>query len=112
MFSPDGGSIAFTAPDGLWVVADLAVGVAERLLESPKAEGESEFGYVAFMRPTWSPNGARLGYVASNGGTAWVEVVEVLDGRLRYRSATETYAFSWGADSRSLRIGGNTIRVP
>jgi hypothetical protein len=111
-WSPDGGRLAFTTPEGLWVLADPEVGEPRLLLEAPDPGEETEFGYVAFRRPVWSPNGARLGYLATNGGTTWVEVVEVIDGRLRFRSHEETYAFSWGADSRSLRIGGNTVLVP
>lgn len=111
-WSPDGGSLAFTTPDGLWVLADVEAGEPRLLLAAPEPSEETEFGYVAFRRPVWSPNGARIGYLATNGGTTWVEVVEVVDGRLRFRSAEETYAFSWGADSRSLLIGGNTVLVP
>ena len=111
-WSLDGRALAFTTPVGLWILTDLESSEPRLLLEAPEPEGDTEFGYVAFMRPKWSPNGARVGYLATNGGTTWVEMVEVLDGRLRYRSGEDTYAFSWGADSRSLKIGGNTILVP
>jgi Tol biopolymer transport system component len=111
-WSPDGSALSFTTPDGLWILSDLESSQPRLLIEAPETSEGTEFDYVAFMRPVWSPNGARLGYIATNGGTTWVEVIEVLDGRLRYRSREETYAFSWGADSRSLGIGGNTILVP
>jgi dipeptidyl aminopeptidase/acylaminoacyl peptidase len=111
-WSPDGTRLAVTAPDGLWVLqGDLKTG--ERVVDSAAAPGATtEFADVLFAKPRWSPDGRRIGLLASNGGTSWVEVVDAQTGRRLYKSDAEVYSFTWSADSRSIVIGDRTIRVP
>ena len=57
VISPDGGSIAFTAFDRLWVKA-LPDGEARRLTDAEVGE----------FHPQWSPDGAWVGFVTWNDG--------------------------------------------
>ena len=111
-WSPDGEWIAVVAPDGLWVLsADLSVTM--HLVDTRHTEGPANgFDRRTLSRPLWSPDAAGLAFLVSNGGTSWVEVVDVRTGQLLYTSDPETYDFTWGADSRSLRFGSRVARFP
>jgi dipeptidyl aminopeptidase/acylaminoacyl peptidase len=112
-WAPDGTKLAVTSLDGLWVLSGVQQQQGDRIVEARAVERPAtEFDYTAITRPRWSPNGTRIAYLVSNGGTSWVEVVDVASRRRIYKSREETYGFAWGADSRSLVIGGNTVLVP
>ncbi|MCA1560968.1 MAG: hypothetical protein LC804_12115 [Acidobacteria bacterium] len=113
-WSPDGARLALTAPDGVWVIR-TAADVGERLVDASRqgpADPSNEFDYVSFSKVRWAPDGTRLAFVASNGGTSWIEVVDAASGDRLFRSEAGTSSFTWGADSRSLDLGGRTAKVP
>jgi Tol biopolymer transport system component len=111
-WSPDGKLLAVTAADGLWVFpAQSSAGTLR--VESKLPLGESsEFTYRAFAHPKWSPDGALVALVVTNGGTTWVEVFEAATGRLFYTSPPEAYTFSWGNSARDLKVGDLDVRLP
>ena len=112
-WSPDGQRLVVSAPDGLWLLSGPQQRAGERLVDARRSDqGANGAGNLVLSKPRWSPNGARVAYVASSGGATFVEAVDVGTGRLIWKSGPETYAFTWGADSRSLVIGGNTVRIP
>jgi hypothetical protein len=109
-WSPDGRRLAVTAADGLWVFpADSPDGALR--VESRLPLGSIEFNYRAFSGPQWSPDGALLGVLVTNGGTSWVEVFEASSGRLFYTSPPENYTFSW-TSPRELKLRDVEIRLP
>ena len=111
-WSPDGKRLAVTAADGLWIfpAATLA---GTLVAESKVPVGEpTEFTYRAFSHAKWSPDGILVALLVTNGGTSWVEVYGALDGRLFYTSPPESYAFSWGATARDLKVGDLDVRLP
>jgi hypothetical protein len=111
-WSPDGKRIAVTAADGLWVfAADSAVGTLA--VESKVPVGEpTEYTYRAFGHAKWSPDGVLVAVLVTNGGTSWVEVFDVVSGRLFYTSPPDAYSFTWGASARELKIGALDVRLP
>ena len=111
-WSPTGDRLAVAAPDGLWVLsADLAV--TRHLVDTRHRETPAnEFARRTISRPQWAPDATRLAFLASNGGTSWVEVIDARTGEALYNSDAETYDFAWGADSRSLRFGSRVARLP
>jgi Tol biopolymer transport system component len=110
-WAPDGSRLAVVTLDGLWTYSP-ALDDARQVVATPApARPANEFDYVALQRPRWSPDGLRIAYLATNGGTTRVEVVEVATGRKVYRSAADTYSFEWTSDPRALRVGEQTIRL-
>ncbi len=111
-FSPDGSRLAVVTVNGLWLYSpnleDPRQLAATRQPEKPA----NEFDHTAFSKPKWSNDGLRIAYVVGNGGTAWVEVVDVTTTRILYRSPEETYAFSWTTDPRVITIGTTSVRLP
>jgi dipeptidyl aminopeptidase/acylaminoacyl peptidase len=112
VWSPDGSKLAVVTPEGLWVLArDLQTG--ERITDAASVpDAKTMSASVAFSKPRWAPDGRMIGFVATDGGTSWVEVVDAATGKRLFKSDSEVYAFSWASDSRSIVIGGRTIRVP
>lgn len=114
-WSPDGRRLAVVTPEGLWVLSDVfrdKQDSGERLVDSQPQAALTGKGEVAFSKPAWSPDGSRIAYVASSGHSTWVEVVDVATGQQLAKSEPGSSTFSWGADSRSLQVGGKTVRVP
>ena len=109
-WSPDGRRLAVTAAEGLWVFPANSADGALRV-ESRLPLGSTEFNYRAFSNPRWSPDGALLGLVVTNGGTSWVEVFHVNSGRLFYTSPPENDTFSW-TSARELKLRHLEIRLP
>ena len=111
-WSPDGDRLAVVTPGGLWVLsADLRR--TTHLVDVRHPDGPpGGFEQRMLSRPAWSPDAAALAFLASNGRTTWVEVVDARTGAHRYVSDPETYEFAWEADSRSLRFGTRVIRLP
>jgi len=111
-WSPDGTRLAVVAANGLWTysptLGDPRLLAETHLPRQPKDESD----YTAFSKPRWSPDGARLAYLVTNGATSWVEVVDAATGRRLYRSDTDTYGFEWTTDPRVLRVGTRTVRLP
>lgn len=115
-WSPDGRRLAVVTPDGLWILSDVfrdKQDSGERLVDSEAPAGSTgKREYVAFSKPSWSPDGSRIAYVASSGGSTWVEVADVATGQRLAKSESGSTTVTWGADSRSLQVGGKTVRVP
>lgn len=109
-WSPDGRRLAVTASEGLWVFPSNSPDGALRV-ESRSPLGSIEYNYRAFSSPRWSPDGALVGLIVSNGGTSWVEVFDANTGRLFYTSPPENDKFSWTA-ARELKLGDVEIHLP
>ena len=110
-WSPDGDLLAVAAPDGLWVLsADLrrTTHLVDTRHEHDPANG---FEDRAVHRPKWAPDASALAFLASNGTTSWVEVVDARTGAQRYASDDGTTEFTWEPDSRSLRFGSYVVRI-
>lgn len=111
-WSPDGRRLAVTAADGLWIFpAESSVGSLRVEAKLPMGE-PTQRAFRAFAHPKWSPDGALVALIVSNGGTSWVEVFEASSGRLFYTSPPEAYSFSWGASARDLKVGGLDVHLP
>lgn len=111
-WSPDGRRIAVTAAEGLWVFPAANLAGSLRVVAKPPVGELSEFTYRAFSHPEWSPDGALVAVLVTNGGTSWVEVFEAASGRLFYTSPPDTYTFSWGSSARDLKAGNLEIHLP
>ena len=111
-WSADGERVAVAAPDGLWVLtADL--GVTIHLVDTRHSDAPGdEAAHRILSAPLWAPDGSRLAFKVSNNATSWVEAVDALTGERVYMSEPETYEFSWGDDSTSLRFGSRVGRLP
>jgi hypothetical protein len=110
-WSPGGDAVAVAAPGGLWVLSrDLTT--TTHLVNTSQDGRSNEFDYRAISKPAWSPDGTRIGVLVTNGGTSWVEVVDVKTGEQRFKSASETYSFRWESGSRSLRLGLSVVPIP
>lgn len=74
------------------------------LPENPK----NEFDYLIYSKPIWSPNNSSIAALAENGGTSWVEVIEVNSKSRIFKSKPETYDFKWVNDKvLSILTAGN-----
>jgi len=110
-WSPFGDVVAVAAPSGLWVLSrDLTT--TTHLVNTSQRAPTNEFDYRALSKPAWSPDGTRLGILVSNGGTSWIEVVDVKTGEQRFKSPPETYSFRWETGSRLLRFGSSVKEIP
>jgi hypothetical protein len=110
-WSPDGRRLAVTAAEGLWVFpADSAEGHLRVQSKIPLGVS-TEFSYRLFSQPRWSPDGALVAVLVTNGGTSWVEVFEITSGRLFYTSPPENDSFSWNS-ARKLKLGNIEIHLP
>ena len=104
-WSPDGRRLAVTRPTACGFFPRILPRAALRV-ESKVPIGElTEYTFRAFSRPEWSPDGALVALLVTNGGTSWVEVFEASTGSLFYTSPPETYSFSWGSTARDLKVG-------
>ncbi len=111
-WSPDGRRLAVTSADGLWVFQAGSWNGVLRVRAQPPMGALTEFSYRAFAEPKWSPDGALLAMLVSNGGTSWVEVIEASTGRLFYTSPPAMRSFSWGTTARDLKVGELDVHLP
>ncbi len=117
-WSPEGQRLAVTSPDGLWVFVDVtsAAPRGERIVDTTgRAESvapATEYKGLMLSKPKWSPDGVRIAYLASNGGTTWGGGSDAANGKRVFKSEPERYSFTWGVDSRSLRVGDRTTPIP
>lgn len=117
-WSPEGKRLAVASPDGLWVFVDPTSEKprGERIVDTtgrPESVAPAtEYKGLTLSRPKWSPDGVRIAYLASNGGTTWVEAVDAATGKRAFKSEPENYSFTWGVDARSLRVGDKTTPIP
>ncbi|MBW8868982.1 MAG: PD40 domain-containing protein [Acidobacteria bacterium] len=111
-WSPNGRWLAVTSADGLWIFsADSSAG--RLMVEAKVPIGEpTEYTYRAFAKPEWSPDGALIALVVTNGGTSWVEVFDAATGRLFYTSPPAADSFNWGSTARDLKVGGLAVHLP
>ena len=89
--SADGGSIAFASGGDIWEVP-AAGGIAHVLVSGPASEG----------RPLYSPDGRRLAFTSTRGGSNNIFVLDLASGavtRLTYAEANEELD-SWSADGQ------------
>ena len=112
VWSPDGRYLAVTSAEGLWVLRANSQEASLRVESRVPFGGATEFHYRAFSQPRWSADGMLVGLLVTNGATSWVEVFEVITGKLLYTSPPETYSFSWGEDGRELKMGSTEIHLP
>ena len=111
-WSPDGRRLAIIDAAGLWFFPANSSDGSLRV-ESKVPYGElPAFTFRAFSHPEWSPDGALVALLVTNGGTSWVEVFEASSGRLFYTSPPETYTFNWGSSARDLKAGTLDIHLP
>lgn len=111
--SPDGRSLAVISIEGLWVLSGNTFDQARRIVDArTPARPANEFDYVAFSKPQWSPDGTRIAYLATNGGVYWVEMVDAAGARRLFKSEPGPEDFTWGRDSRSLKIGDGIVKLP
>jgi hypothetical protein len=110
-WSPDGRRLTVVSSEGLWVFAATDTKGA-LLVEARLPVGmSSEFAFRSFSRPEWSPDGALIAILVTNGGTSWVEVFEAATGRLFYTSPPEQYSFRWNS-ARELKLDSLEIKLP
>jgi tricorn protease len=91
--SPDGALIAFASGGDIWEVAS-AGGIARPLVTDAATEG----------RPLYSPDGARLAFTSTRGGSANIYVLDLASGavtRLTYAEAGEELD-AWSPDGKYL----------
>ena len=89
--SPDGGTIAFVSGGDIWEVPS-AGGIARLLVTDSATEG----------RPRYSPDGRRLAFTSTRGGSANIYVLYLASGtvsRLTYAEAAEELD-GWSPDGR------------
>ena len=110
-WSPDGRRLAVTASEGLWVFPANSPEGDLRVEARLPFGGSTEYAYRAFSRPRWSPDGALVALLVTNGGTTWVEVFQASSGRLFYTSPPNHDSFSWNS-ARELRLGTIEIHLP
>ena len=111
-WSPDGRRLAVTSAEGLWVLAADALEGSLRVEARPPFGETTDVTYREFAHPRWSPDGALLGLLVTNGAMSWVEVFEASTGRLFYTSPPGNDSFSWGSRGRALKLGSVEIRLP
>lgn len=110
-WSPQGTHVALAAVNGLWVLSrDLTT--TTHLVNTTQKSQVNEFDDRFITKPAWSSDGARIGFLVSNGGTSWVAVVDAKTGEQRYKSDPETYSFRWEPGARALRLGATVVEVP
>ena len=111
-WSPGGERVAVVAPNGLWVLsADLSVTI--HLVDTGRSEAaDVEPASRSLSSPRWAPNGSRVAFLVSSGGTSWVEAVDARTGRVLHTSDPDTHEFAWGLDSGSLHFGSRVVRLP
>ncbi|CAN5390187.1 S41 family peptidase [soil metagenome] len=91
--SPDGGTIAFVSGGDIWEVS-AAGGVAHLLVSGPATEG----------RPLYSPDGTRLAFTSTRGGSQNLYVLDLATGatrRITWAEAGEELD-AWSADGTWL----------
>ena len=131
--SRDGGMLAFTAPDGIWVVGTNGRGrrrvVSRRWTFepdfSPDAKaiayssfvGDDEYLFVKPLRgkqrrlglgkrPKWSPDGRWIAFAASDGA-----YVVRPNARQRHRVAQGAVEFSWSPSGRELAFNAGYLGI-
>jgi Tol biopolymer transport system component len=104
-WSPDGTRLAFTAPDGVWVVAEPD-DVGERLVDTTLDAGK----YTAVADPQWSPDGERLAFKVSGRDGTHAEVVDAHDGTVLYTSDAGVTQVRWVAE-RMIEVNGRQFPV-
>jgi dipeptidyl aminopeptidase/acylaminoacyl peptidase len=110
-WSPDGLRLAFTAPDGLWIITPED-DTGARIVDANAPRTGAHRQYPIFSRPRWSPDGTRIAYFAARGDQRWIEVVHAADGRTLLWSEPGAQTFEWEADSQALRINGARVLIP
>jgi hypothetical protein len=111
-WSPEGDRLAVVTPDGLWVLsADLRR--ATHLVDlRPRTAGAGVAAPRSLRQPQWAPDASALAAVASDGISAWVEVVDARTGAPLFTSVAGAHDFTWAPDSRALHLGSRVVRLP
>jgi dipeptidyl aminopeptidase/acylaminoacyl peptidase len=104
-WSPDGTRLAFTAPDGVWVLNEPD-DVGERLVDTTLDHGR----YTSVSQPKWSPDGSRLAYLLNDDGDVRVEVVAANTGATLYTSPHRVNGFHW-VDVRTIDVDGQPVEI-
>ena len=110
-WSPDGRRLAVTSSEGLWVLASDASEASLRVEARPPKGELADVAYRAFTQPRWSPDGALVALVVTNGAMSWVEVFDASSGRLFYTSPPGNDSFSWGSGGRALKLGAGAVEI-
>jgi Tol biopolymer transport system component len=98
-FSTEGYKLAYIRNGSIYILAlelNNEVKFKEAYLpDNPK----NEFDYLIYSKPIWSLNNNYIAALAENGGTSWVEVIDVSSKARVYKSKPETYDFKWINDT-------------
>src|SRR3954470_20572829 len=100
--SPDGSMIAFASGGDIWEVP-ASGGVAHLLVTGSATEG----------RPIYSPDGRRLAFTSTRGGSANIFVLDLASGaisRITYAEANEELD-AWSADGQYLYFASSANDV-
>lgn len=105
-WAPDGTRIAFTAPDGLWVISTTD-DTGERIVDTTIEENR----YLTLARPRWSPDGMRIAYFATDRRQTRVQVVAADTRATVLTSPAAAEDMEWRGP-RTLAVGGQVLSVP
>ena len=105
-WSPDGTRLAFSAPDGLWVIDDKS-DTGQRLVDITRQENGR---YETVTHPRWSLDSGALAYRLRAGRTSRVQAVDARTGQVLFTSDDEANDFEW-TSARELDIDGRRIMV-
>lgn len=105
-WSPDGTRLAFTAPDGLWVLEDRS-DTGKRIVD---ITGQDKQRYAAIARPRWAPDSGAIVYELSAGRASRVQAVDASSGDVLFTSDRRVREFAW-TSSRELTLDGQPVLV-
>ena len=104
-WSRDGKRLAYTAPDGLWIIT-IADDSGVRLVDTTLAGDD----YTIIGQPKWSPDSAHIAFILSGQRKPRAQVVTTNDGTVVFTSAGRASEIEW-TDARTLTVDGRPWTV-